>query len=444
VVVIVADDLGYADVGAQGLSKDVRTPNIDSIAANGVRFTSGYVTAPVCSPTRAGLLMGRYQTRFGYEFNPGGEGVGGFGLPAEEATLAEILRGAGYRTGLMGNWHLGNVKGKSPVARGFDEFYGFWGGLHPYNRAGNPEGMNTIRKGDEPFPEKEYLTDAIGREAAGFVDRNHEKPFFLYVAFNAVHTPMQAPEKYLERFKGVEDRKRRVMLAMLSAMDDAVGGVLGKLREHKIEENTLVFFISDNGGPTEANGSGNAPLSGYKGQLFEGGIRVPFFVQWKGHGAAGRAIDRPVIALDIFATAVSLGGAKAPKGTDGVDLAPWLEGKKEGEVHERLFWRYSPQWAVREGDWKLMGLGGRAKLFDVSKDPGEKRDLAAERPEVVGRLRAAYAEWEKGMAKPMWKSDNEFGMDDVEFDRQESPHEGRERRGQKRGRAGRGVPGEEG
>lgn len=432
VIVILADDLGYADIGAQGVSQDVRTPHIDSIAQNGVRFTSGYVSCPVCSPSRAGLLTGRYGPRFGYEFNPGGVNWPNFGLPLDQPTLAELLRAAGYHTGALGKWHLGNVLEKSPTARGFEDFFGFWGGLHSYvNLTRKDAGWNAIRRGEEKVSETEYLTDAIGREGVAFIDRNHDKPFFLYAAFNAIHQPMQAPPKYQDRFKETQDVKRRKMLAMLSAEDDAVGAMLQKLRDYGIEQNTIVFFLSDNGGPTGGNASANKPFSGYKGQLFEGGIREPFFVQWKGHIPAGQVKDAPVISLDIFATAMAAAGVELPKDrpVDGADLIPWLTGRSDVAPHDRLFWRYWPQWAVREGDWKLIGLNDRAKLFNLSQDVGEKHDLSAEHPDIVKRLRDAYAAWDKQLAAPLWTGDKSFDMDDVEFDRQEDPHAARERRG---------------
>lgn len=408
VVLIVADDLGYADLGAQGLSKDVKTPHIDSLATNGARFTDAYVVSPVCSPCRAGLLTGRYPQRFGYEFNPGGVDHPNFGLPLSEITIADVLRRAGYHTGMLGKWHLGNKPPLSPPKRGFDEFYGFWGGAHAYLDHEKFKGMNTIRKGDTPFPEKEYLTDAIGREAAAFVDRNHANPFFLYVAFNAPHQPMQATEKYLDRFKGVEDRKRRAMLAMLSAMDDAVGQLLAKLREHNLEDNTLIYFISDNGGPTPGNASLNTPLSGIKADLLEGGIRVPFLVQWKGRIPAGQVIRQPVNALDIFTTSAAAGGADLPKDRviDGVNLLPLLEGKTQDSVHDRLYWRYWPMWAVREGDWKVLGWGDKAELFNLAEDIGETKDVAAQHPDVLSRLRDAFTAWDKQLAKPLWLDPN--------------------------------------
>ena len=437
VIVILADDLGYADVGAQRVSADVKTPHLDSIAANGVRFTSAYVTAPVCAPSRAGLLSGRYQQRFGFEMNPGGENFPNYGLPLTETTIAQSMKNAGYRTGMIGKWHLGNQKPRTPLDRGFDEYYGFWGGKHSYTE--QTPGFNAVRDGDEKAAKVQYLTDEFGREAAAFVERNHEKPFFLYVAFNAVHGPMQAPPRYVERFAGVADRKRRLMLAMLASMDDAIGRVLAKVREHGLEEQTLIFFTSDNGGPTDGNASSNAPFSGYKNQLFEGGIRVPLFAQWKGRIPAGRVIDHAVTALDITATAAAVarpgGSASAPatagaadRALDGVNLMPWLEGKREDAVHETLYWRYSNQWAIRQGDWKLMGVGDYAKLFNLAEDPGEKRDRSADHPDVRRRLLAAYAAWNETLAAPLWSPNDPSKMDRRSFDTQETLTQTRARR----------------
>jgi arylsulfatase A-like enzyme len=270
----------------------------------------------------------------------------------------------------------------------------------------------------------------IARQAADFVERNHAEPFFLYVAFNAVHSPMQAPEKYRQRFSDVTDAKRQTMLAMLSAMDDAVGQLLDKLHEHQLDNDTLVIFISDNGGITENNASLNTPFSGYKAQLFEGGIRVPLLVQWKGHVPAGRVVDQPVLSLDLFTTALAAAGAEPPRDRpiDGVDLMPWLTGAQETAVHERLYWRYQPQWALREGNFKLIGLAERFKLFDLSADPQEKTDLSAEHPEVVKRLREAYAGWEKQLVPPLWVPDAVNNMDADEFDRQEPPIQAKQRR----------------
>ena len=341
ILVIVADDLGYGELGCQGW-KDIPTPHIDSIARNGVRFTSGYVSCPVCSPTRAGLMTGRYQQRFGHEFNPGPVELASdtFGLARDETTLAERLKAAGYATGLVGKWHLGTREGFRPTERGFDEFFGFLGGSHPYLSNGRRRGE--IMRGTERFVEPDYLTDAFKREALAFIGRHHAQPFFLYLAFNAVHAPLQATAKYRARFPGIEDEKRQTFAGMLSAMDDAVGAVLAQLHDLGLEEKTLVFFISDNGGPTPQTTSRNDPLRGTKATTWEGGIRIPFMIQWKGHVPPGKVDERPVISLDIHPTALAAAGVGLPteKKLDGVNLLPFLEGSSAALPHEFLFWRF--------------------------------------------------------------------------------------------------------
>ena len=342
IIVIVADDLGYADLGCQGC-KDIPTPNIDTLAQNGVRFTSGYVSCPVCSPTRAGLMTGRYQQRFGHEFNPGpvARASSNFGLPLTEVTLADRLKAAGYATGMVGKWHLGTQPAYQPQQRGFDEFFGFLGGAHSYLNA-LANGANPIRRGTTPVYEKEYLTDAFSREALAFIDRHQKEAFFLYLPFNAVHAPLEGARKYLDRFANIQNDKRRTFAAMLSAMDDAVGAVLTKLRQAGIEQETLIFFFSDNGGPTRQTTSRNDPLRGFKGQVLEGGIRIPFLIQWKSHLPAGMVYERPVISLDILPTAVAAAGIELPPEAklDGVSLLPYLNGEKSGQPHEALYWRY--------------------------------------------------------------------------------------------------------
>jgi len=253
--------------------------------------------------------------------------------------------------------------------------------------------------------EKEYLTGAFSREAAAFVDRHHAEPFFLYLSYNAVHTPMQATRKYLDRFAKIENTKRRTYAAMLSAMDDGVGKVLGRLAEHGIEGNTLLFFINDNGGPTPANASINRPLRGTKGTLFEGGIRVPFMVHWPGRLPAGKTYDHPVIALDIFPTAAAAAGAKLPddRPLDGVDLLPYLAGKKHTAPHEVLFWRQGSRYAIRKGDWKLqIDADGGVLLYDLGADIGETSNLADARGRTVKDLRKRLDQWDKQLVQPLW------------------------------------------
>ena len=405
IVLIVADDLGYAELGVQG-SKDIPTPNIDSIAKNGVRFTNGYVSCPVCSPTRAGLMTGRYQQRFGHEFNPGpaSDAATVFGLPLTETTMTTRLKALGYKTGAFGKWHLGYLPQFHPTKRGFDEFYGFLGGAHDYLKLGT--GTNALQRGVKPIESIDYTTDAFAREAVSFIERHKDEPFFLYLPFNAVHAPLESTEKYLNRFQSIKNKKRRTFAAMDSAMDDGVGHVLDKLRELKLEENTLIFFISDNGGPTPSTTSSNVPLRGYKGQVLEGGIRIPYMMQWKGHLPTGKVVNDPVISLDIHATALTAAGGKVTPDMklDGVDIIPFLTGQTGTKPHDRLFWRFGQQWAVRTGSWKLESNGtGQPELYDLSTDIAEGTDLSAKNPEKVKELQAAYDAWNAQLAKPLWK-----------------------------------------
>jgi arylsulfatase A-like enzyme len=398
VVILLADDMGYADVGFHGCT-DIPTPNIDSLARQGVRFSSGYVSGPYCSPTRAGMLTGRYQNRFGHEFNPGGAA----GLPLQETTLANRLQSLGYATALIGKWHLGGSPKMHPMARGFQEFFGFLGGAHSYVTSAG------IQRGTQPANEKEYLTDALAREAVAFIDKHAKDPFFLYLAFNAVHTPMEATDKYLERFPKIQDKMRRTYAAMLSAMDDAIGQVLAKLREKGLEEDTLIFFFSDNGGPTMVgttiNGSRNFPLRGSKRQTLEGGIRVPFIVAWKGRLPAGKVYDHPIIALDVYPTALAAAGKEVPGDwkIDGVNLLPYLQGKNDKAPHDFLFWRFGEQMAVRHGDWNLVRYEKSGlQLYNLKNDIGQKNDLASTQPERLRELKTAWDRWNTELVDPLW------------------------------------------
>lgn len=319
VIIILADDLGYGDLGFQGCL-DIPTPRIDSLARNGVRCTNGYVTGANCSPTRAGLLTGRYQQRFGHEFNPAETRNERFGLPIFETTIADRLKAAGYVTGIVGKWHLGFDRRYHPLERGFDEFFGFLGGSHPYFPGRGP----AIYRGTRAVGEQEYLTDAFGREAVSFITRHKDQPFFLYLAFNAVHLPKQATDDRLARFASITDPARRNYAAMLAALDLAVGKVLDTVRSERLEEKTLIFFLSDNGGPTRMggiNGSRNEPLRGSKRTTLEGGVRVPFVVQWKGKIPVGTVYEEPVIQLDILPTALAAAevGIRPEWHLDGVD-----------------------------------------------------------------------------------------------------------------------------
>lgn len=410
ILFIVGDDMGYADVGFHGC-KEIPTPNLDALAASGVRFTSGYVTGPYCSPTRAGLLTGRYQTRFGHEFNPAGSG----GLPLTETTIADRLKSAGYVTGLVGKWHLGADAALRPPQRGFDEFYGFLGGAHSYVK------KIGVLRGDEQVNELDYTTDAFGREAAAFIERHKAKPWFLYLAFNAVHTPMEATDERLAKFPNITEKKRRTYAAMMLAMDEAIGRVRKKLADAGLERDTFVLFISDNGGPTmpgtTMNASRNDPFRGSKRTTLEGGVRVPFLISWPGRVKPG-VYDQPVIQFDATATALAIAGLDAQPDwkLDGVNLLPFLSGEKTGAPHDALCWRFGEQMAIRQGNFKLVRYdknadtqtGGRkqgataARLYNLAIDLGESKDLAAAMPEKVKELQSKWDAWNKGNVKPLW------------------------------------------
>ena len=451
IVLLFADDLGYGELGCQG-NAEIPTPNIDSIAADGIRFTSGYVTAPFCSASRAGLLTGRYQTRFGYEFNPIGADNEdpNAGLPPSQKTIANHLHDAGYTTGLIGKWHLGGTAKYHPYRRGFDEFFGFMHEGHyfvppPYDgvttmlrRRALPtresgrwtsrdgrmvlsthmgydepayDADNPILRGSQPVVEHEYLTNALTREAVDFIDRNHDRPFFLYLSYNAVHSPLQGADSYMKKFSSIEDVHRRIFAAMLANMDDSVGSVLNSLKKNGLDENTLVFFISDNGGPTRELTSSNAPLRGEKGSVYEGGIRVPFMLKWPGKLKAGREYHKPVVSLDVFGTAAAVAEAPIPKNRpiDGVNLLPFLTTASDESPHNELFWRVGTKAAIRSGDWKLLRNPGRRQknaeweLYNLKDDIGETSNLAAEQPARVKQLTAAWERLNAQMIDPVWQ-----------------------------------------
>jgi arylsulfatase A-like enzyme len=414
VIVILADDLGYADVGFNG-SVEIPTPGIDRIARAGVVCTNGYATFAVCGPSRAGLITGRYQDRFGFSRNPLlASKDSTMGLPQSEETLAQLLKKVGYKTSILGKWHLGTHPSQHPNRRGFDEFFGFLEGGHSYfphqwdlhdlsEATTQYDGYRTkMLRNDAVVEETEYLTDALSREADAFVRRNRSQPFFLFVAYNAPHAPMQAPEKYLSRFGHIHNEKRRTYAAMVSAVDDGVGKLLSTLESLNLENNTLVFFLSDNGGPTKDNASSNKPLRGFKGDFFEGGIRVPFAVQWKGVLPAGTKYEAPVISLDIFGTAAAVASATPVHDIDGVNIVPFLSGKNVGVPHAALYWRGSngEKWAVRTPGEKLVLVAGTAERFDMPNDIGEKNDLHAANPAETARLQLLLDGWKRYLVPP--------------------------------------------
>ena len=418
VVVILADDLGYADTGFQG-STDMVTPHIDSIARDGVRFTAGYVSAPVCAPSRAGFLSGMYQNRFGFEDNPGPyrlrEDVK-IGIPKTVKTLPERMKELGYVTGLFGKSHTGDDPQFHPMRSGFDEFFGFINGASNYRSDGQwgtkiNQPSNPIYRGFDKVEEKEYLTDAIGREAVSFIDRHASEPFFLYVPFNAIHGPQQGTDDDLKKFAAVTDKKRQLALAMSYALDRNVGRILEALRQHDLEKNTLVIFFSDNGGKPDNNGSLNTPLRGEKSQLWDGGIRIPFCLKWPGKVQAGKTLDVPIIGLDLLPTIVSAAGGKVEKGPDGIDLLPLVTGGTQ-PPDRNLFWRFNKKWAVRDNEWKLVNEDGKPLLFHISDDISEQKDLTSEHPEVVSRLKAAYDAWNATLMPKLWGWDKSFPVFD--------------------------------
>jgi arylsulfatase A-like enzyme len=419
ILVIVADDLGYGDIGVHG-GRDVPTPHLDALAASGVRCTNGYVAAPYCSPSRAGFLTGRYQTRFGHEFNPHVGEAGKLGLPLDQRTIADRLRGAGYATGLVGKWHQGFDRAHHPRSRGFDEYFGFLVGGHNYllhkdaeAEFGSAYSKNMIYRDREVQKLDGYTTDLFTDEALAFMERHQDKPWFLYLAYNAVHTPLEILEKYGASVpKSITDRERRGYLSLLLGLDSAVGRITDHLRTRGRDKDTLVFFLSDNGGsgrkPFLAYNTGvNAPLRGDKGQTLEGGIRVPFFVSWPGKVPAGITYDQPVIALDILPTAGAVAGAEVDADADGVDLLKHLTGWDMTAPHEALYWRFGPQKAVRKGKWKLVDWRDFEtkqesgwQLYDLAKDMGEKNDLAKREPRIVAELSEGMAEMERTKHRP--------------------------------------------
>lgn len=398
IVVIVADDLGYADVHFNPLHpSEVLTPHLSALAKESVICRQGYVTGHVCSPTRAGLMTGRYQQRLG--LYTGGEA--GSGLPLSESIFPQFLKSSGYVSCQLGKWHLGPTPEWSPALRGFDEVFGFLGrGAHDYFKLNDPD--DPIYRGTTQTQESGYLTDRLGEEAVAFIDRHKSNPFLLYLAFNAVHAPLQAPEDEIAKFN-TGNTDRNVLLAMGKRMDDAIGSLVAKLKQEKIWENTLLFFISDNGGPL-AQSANNAPLRGGKHQDYEGGIRIPFLVCWPDRLPPGES-QAVVSSLDILPTALAAAGVPLPtdKPLDGINLIPLLRGD-EKPTPRNLFWCAGGTevwWAVRSGDWKLVGEQERVGLFDLSQDVSEANDLSKAMPDKVKELTHLHDKWLAEMAEPV-------------------------------------------
>ncbi len=473
IIIIMADDLGQTDISLYG-NKCITTSNIDAIGKNGVTFKEAYITSPVCSPSRAGLLTGRYQQRFGHELQmsdryahnifeylifkalpafrpispiwnktyPTDEDRMRQGLPPSEITLAEVLKVNGYTTGIIGKWHLGAQDFALPCNRGFDYQYGFneaftlymdtknehivnakvkdqFMDAHQWRTAANREGncaitRNCCQKTDDP----DYLTDRLTTEAINFITTNQRQPFFLYLPYNAPHAPLQAPDNYYAQFSNEEDHIQRTYLAMIKNLDDQIGRLMHNLDSLRLTDNTIIFFLSDNGGAAYNGSTDNFPYRGGKLTNFEGGIRVPFMMQWKSHIAPGTMFTNPVSSLDIFTTAAAAAGATLPTDRvyDGINLTDYIPTEHplpntynsslitNNPPHETLFWRSAECKAIRKGNWKLCinEVSKINSLYNMAEDEGETNNLYAQHPEVVSMLMEDLKQWEAQMVPPLW------------------------------------------
>ena len=421
VIVILSDDAGYADFGFT-TNKLIPTPNVDRLARNGIVFTQGYVSASTCTPSRMGLMTGRYQQRFGAECNVPTIPTPGYtkedlGLDASQHTMGDTMRDQGYRTIAIGKWHLGELPKYHPNRRGFDEFYGFLGGSRSYWLLKNPAVGHAIRHNEKPVDEEKeitYLTDDFTDAALEFVDRNRRQPFFMYLAYNAVHGPKHAKEEDIEQCGQISEKGRKLVAAMTRSMDHNIGRLLNKLDALKLTENTLIVFVNDNGGPQDQSYS-NSPLRGFKGTYWEGGIRVPFVISWPAKLPKGQKYTHPVSSLDLLPTCLAAGGGKVPPDwkIDGVNLLPFIQGDSSKAPHETLFWRFWRVSVARRGPWKLIRVADDPlqaerklilplMLFNIDTDPAETKNLAKEYPQRTQQLLAALKNWEKTLAKPRW------------------------------------------
>jgi arylsulfatase A-like enzyme len=396
VIIILADDLGYHDLGFQGNDK-LKTPNIDGLARSGVICSDGHVTAPVCSPSRAGLITGRYQQRFGHEGNCPPRGKG---MDTSERTLGQAMQALGFRTAIIGKWHLGDTKAQHPNQRGFDEFWGLREGSRKYwykKKEGNRNPHRIEHNGGGAIAFQGHLTDFLGDKAVEFIKTSKGKPFFLYLAFTAPHGPLQSLESDKDALGTKSD-----YYGLIYGLDRNVGKVLRELEKQGLRDNTLIWFLSDNGGI--AADASNAPLGGEKGLEFEGGQRVPFVINWPGHIKPG--VYQPMVsALDIYATSVKAAGGslQQPKPLDGVDLLPYLSGQKSGEPHPQLYWRKLECAALRDGPWKIVRVENLGcALYNLDKDISESHNIAAEMPEKTAQLQKMLKAWEQDKVAPLW------------------------------------------
>lgn len=416
ILLIINDDLGHGNLGCEG-SPDVSTPHIDALAADGVRLSAYYTASPVCTPARAALLTGRHPERSDSNrvFRQEDDHTG---MARAEITLADLLAGEGYRTGLVGKWHLGMAPDRWPTRRGFHEFYGILNGMIDYythvSLGGGGRGEKHFYRNDERIDPQGYFTDLVTEEACDFIGRNVGRPFFLTVAYTAPHPPMQAPEAYLRRFAHIENEGRRAFAAMVACMDDGIGRILRRLRDEGIEEQTVVVFVSDHGWDyRRVHEAVNGPLRLGKYWLYEGGIRVPCLIRWPGRLPAGWVCPVPVIAMDLFTTLLTWAGGRLPQDrvVDGRDLTSVLRREKDN-VHEALCWLYHrddlagvpEQAAIRRGRWKLLRVDGRVELYDLEADVGEEHDLAASQPARCAEMEAVLERWLEEVRQPAIRS----------------------------------------
>ena len=413
VVILFADDSGYADFGFQeSVREDFKhlTPHIDSIAAAGARFTQAYVTGAVCSPSRAGMMTGRYQERFGHETNlpPGTQN----GLPLTETFGVKRLQKIGYKTGLIGKWHLGYPDAFHPNKRGYDDFYGLLQGSRPYYPMEKTTRDRVIQDNGTPTEETGYVTDRLGDAACEFIKENKDKPFYLFVSFTAPHGPLQ-PRKSsydAQRIKHIKHEARRNYAGLIVAMDDNIGKVLSTLENNGLNDNTIVIFTNDNGGPGGKDSTSNYPLRGHKGELLEGGIRVPWAMAWPGVIESGSVIDTPVITMDILPTVFEAAGEPVDPDweLDGDSLLPLFGASRKPFPKRTLYWRrhgIEGPIALQDGPWKLLARNTpdkKPELYNLASDIGESMNVAEQNPKVLKRLLAKMNAWESQLVTPLW------------------------------------------
>lgn len=407
ILIILIDDAGYADFGFMG-SKDLETPNIDKLAKSGIIFTDAHVSATVCAPSRAGLITGKYQQRFGFEANGTGYGDSGdIGLSDNVVTMADVFKANGYNTYALGKWHLGGEKSDHPNQRGFDEFYGFETGSRSYFPIKNPNKSKMLQHNGNRVEFEGYMTDILSDQAVKFIEKSKEKPFFMYLAYNAVHTPMEAKEEHLEKYK---NHPRQKLAAMTWSLDENIGKIQQKLETLNIADNTLIYFLSDNGGAAN-NSSSNIPLKGWKGNKFEGGHRVPFIVSWPAKIKGDRTFDGLSSSLDIFTTSIAAAQIKKDEGLilDGENLLPYLIDGKIGNPHDKLFWRKLEETGARLGDYKLIKLQNYGySLYNLKDDISETKDLSRINSQKIEEVLTELENWETEIIKPLWQEDRNW------------------------------------